>query len=500
MIDIKKRSKKHKLVAIGDSMAQGFKNGGIYRTDLSFPALVARSLEGNFKMQSPSFSAQTGIPVNMELLVRGLEERFGDELRLRHYPAAAAHTIRTLRRIKRYWEGNMAPLSRDHELPYHNQAIWGLSTSDVWLMNEAFGRNYIKDNPPSYTVFSALPDHALYITARLVLNPALTEPAQYNSMIDNVQILQDNGGVENLICCVGHNSIVGAVTKLKLIYSEEKDLETFHARRNCTVFRPEHFEHETRMLYEKISGLGVDRVFVPTIPYVTIPPATRGVNINGEKKGGYYDYYSRFWIWDEDFNPDKHPHLTREDAIILDQHVDLYNESIRKLAAEFDFHVVPVHKHVKAAARRRLGYEKIEPFPPQFVEAIRNNNKTTHLIDENGKLRLSSDFIRLNEYTMKLDRGGMFSLDGLHPTTIGYGLIANLYLQTMKAAGVAFSGPIDWDFVIENDTLVTDPPKLLDNLRVLLRFLALGHGERFTLLSQNLLQQLLELFSPGPDL
>lgn len=499
MIGIK-RSKKHKLVAIGDSMAQGFKNGGIYRTDLSFPAMVARSMEGNFKMESPSFSAQTGIPVNMELLVRGLEDRFGDELRLRHYPAAAAHTIRTLRRIKSYWEGNMVPLHKERELPYHNQAVWGLSTSDVWMMNEAYAKNFIRDNPPSYTVFSALPDNALYITARLVLNPELNEKAQYNSMIDNVQILQENGGVENLICCVGHNNIVGAVTKLKLVYSEEKDLNTYHGKRRCTLFRPEHFETETRTLYEKIAKLGAKRVFVPTIPYVTIPPAIRGVNLDGELKGGYFDYYARFWIWDEDFDPEKHPHLTREDAITLDQHVDWYNQSIRSLAGEYGFHVVPVHKHVKAVARRRMGYERVQAFPPDFVDAIRKNEKTAHLIDENGKLRLSTDFIRLDENTMKLDRGGIFSLDGLHPTTIGYGLIANLYLQTMKAAGVAFSAPLDWDFVIENDTLVTDPPKLLDNLRVLLRFLALGHGERFTLLSQNLLQQLLELFSPGPDL
>jgi hypothetical protein len=262
------------------------------------------------------------------------------------------------------------------------------------------------------------------------------------------------------------------------------------------VFRPEHFEDETRILYQKLSEIGAKRVFVPTIPYVTIPPAIRGVNSDKTKpRTGYFDYYSRFWIWDEDFNPDKHAHLTKEDAIILDQHVDQYNKIIYELSEEFGFHVVPIGRYVSAAARRRLGTGHVRPLPDAFIEALKKNPSTSYLVRDNEQPRISTDYLRLKEGSQKLDRGGIFSLDGLHPTTIGYGLIANLYKERMEKEGVEFSSDIDWDFIIKNERLVTDPPLLLNDLRLLLRFLALSRGERFTKIGQNMLQNVLELFS-----
>jgi len=484
---------------MGDSMAQGFKNGGIYRTDLSFPALLARSMRPKPGFESPLFTAQAGIPINIEVLVRGMSDEFGDEISWRQSLNAGTHLYRTLRRIKNYWEGNSKSLKVEREMPYHNQAIWGISLSDTWLINEKYCREQIQSKKDQYSVFSVLPDNALYTTARMVLNPTFSKASETHSMIDNVKQLQADGGIENLICCVGHNNIVGAVTNLNLIFSEKDDLNAPHGKRTCTIFRPQHFEDELRILFEKIYAIGPGRVFVPTIPYLTIPPATRGVNYDKTKpRTGYFDYYSRFWIWDEDFDPDKHPHLTRDDAITLDQHVDQYNAIIRELADEFGFYVVPIGRYVQAAARRRHGSEHTQPFPEPFVDALKRNEKTSYLVEPDGHIRLSTDFLRLKENSRKIDRGGIFSLDGLHPSTIGYGLIADIYKQFMEKQGVKFSGEIDWDFVIANETLVTDPPLLLNDLRLLLRFLALGRGERMTKIGRNLLQNVLEMFSSRP--
>ncbi|CAN5127007.1 hypothetical protein BH23BAC3_BH23BAC3_22000 [soil metagenome] len=492
---------KHRLVAMGDSMAQGFKNGGIYRTDLSFPAILARAFSPPVEFHKPLFTAQTGIPINIELLVRGMSEEFGDEISWRQYFHAGTHLFRTLRRIKNYWEGQKKPLLVERNSPYHNQGIWGFSISDSWLLNEHYCRTYIKNNAPRYTVFSVLPDNAMHITARMVLNPSFDPGFENNTMIDNVKRLHKDGGIENLISCIGHNNIVGAVTNLKLVYSEEHDLNSPHDKRTCTVFRPEHFEDETRILYQKISSIGVERVFVPTLPYLTIPPAIRGVNSDKTKpRTGYFDYYTRFWIWDEDFDPERHPHLTKEDAITIDQHIDQYNAIIRNLADDFGFFVVPIGRYVQSAARRRKGAEHVSPFPEPFIKALKRNEKTSYLVDDENQPRISTDYIRLSENSNKIDRGGIFSLDGLHPSTIGYGLIANIYKQFMGKHGVDFGGEIDWDFVIENETLVTDPPLLLNDLRVLLRFLAMGRGERVTIIGQNVLQQVLEQFSARPEM
>ncbi len=487
---------KHKLVAIGDSMSQGFKNGGVYRTDLSFPALLARCFPPDVSFDVPSFSGQAGIPLNIEVLVRGLSEEFGDSISWSQYLPVMRNLYSTLRRIKNYWEDDDYHLNRKRDLPYHNQGVWGFAANDSWLMTEKKCREFYYQNKPRYSVFSVLPDHAMYITGRLVLNPGFDQEFENNSQIDNVVRLNDDGGVENLIVCTGHNNIAGALSALKIIYTENDDfMSMHHYEREFTVYRPEHFEAEMRHLYEQIAVLDIPNVFVPTLPYMTIPPVTRGVNENRQHNhSGYFDYYTRFWVWDEDFDPEKHPHLTKHEAIELDQLIDRYNVIIGNLADEFGFHLVPVGKYVTAVARRRLGLNAVRPYPPEFIESLKKNPATAHLVNPDDSVRLSTDFLRVDEETRKISQGGIFSLDGLHPSTIGYGLIANVYQMVMEDAGVNFEKPLDWDFIVENETLVSDPPYLLSELRLLLRFLSMGRQERITKLGQNVLQQLLDQF------
>ncbi|MFU8811744.1 MAG: hypothetical protein ACNA78_02185 [Balneolaceae bacterium] len=494
------KSYQYPLVAIGDSLSQGFKNGGIYRTDLSFPAMLARAMGVEKQFEIPSFTAQTGIPINMEMLVRGLSDEVGDTLSWHEYMRAGRHLFRTLRRIKSYWNGSMKSLHVERHTPYHNQSIWGVAISDSWLLDDLYAKEHIRHQKDQYSVFSVLPDHAMYTTARMVLNPCFAVEREKRNMLDNLEELHTQGGVENLICCIGHNNIVGAVTNLKLVFSDGDDLNTAHGERNCTIFRPEHFEDELRILYQKIAKLNIPRVFVPTLPYLTIPPAIRGLNLDrSAPKGHYFDYYTRFWIWDADFNPDRHPHLTRDEAILIDQHIDQYNATICSLAKEFGFHSVPVGAHVQAVARRRLGAEQTRPFPPDFLGALRRNPNTSYLVDDQGRTRISTDYFRLCDGSDKIDRGGIFSLDGLHPSTIGYGLIANIYKRTMSKAGVRFEHPLDWDHIIESETLVTHPPVILKDLRRLLRYLAMGRSERFSRIGQNVLQQVLEQFSTAAE-
>ncbi|MEX1062850.1 MAG: hypothetical protein WEC12_04550 [Balneolaceae bacterium] len=490
----------HRLTAMGDSMAQGFKNGGIYRTDLSFPSLLASALGTHTRFDTPSFSGQGGLPLNLEVLVRGLSEQYGTSISWNEYLPVARYLYATLRRIKGHWENEYNHLRRPPEdFPYQNQAVWGFAANDCWLMTEKKCREYIRQNKPRYSVFSVLPDHAMYTTGGLVLNRGFNPVLENNSQVDNLVRLHAEGGVENLVLCTGHNNIVGALTALKISYTQPGFMSKHHYERDFTVYRPEHFEEEMRHLYDQIAIIGIPNVFVPTYPYLTIPPVTRGVNAGRRSAHtGYFDYYTRFWIWDEDFDPDRHPHLTKAEAIELDQLVDRYNEIIRNLAGEYGFHVVPVHKYVNAVARRRKGIDAVKPYPDDFIQALKRNTATAHLVTADGRVNLSTDYLRVDEKTQKVVRGGIFSLDGLHPSTIGYGLMANIYRMSMIKAGVRFEHPVDWDFVIEQETLISDPPPLLAELRLLLRFLSMDRQERFTRLGQNILQQLLDTFSRSP--
>jgi hypothetical protein len=59
-------------------------------------------------------------------------------------------------------------------------------------------------------------------------------------------------------------------------------------------------------------------------------------------------------------------------------------------------------------------------------------------------------------------QGGLMSLDGVHPTTLGYGLIAERFLEAMQQAAVPGADPrqVPWPAVVENDGLATRPPRL----------------------------------------
>lgn len=496
----RKKQPKHKLVVVGDSLAQGFNNGGIYRTDINFPSFIRRCFDPLPPFDQPSFTAQAGIPLNLEVLLRGLSDEFGVDIDWSEYAGAASHTFKTLKRIKKYWEGGLKDLSVNQATPYHNQAIWGLAVNDSWMVNEKNSREFIEEHKERYSVFGFLPEHAKFITSRLVLNPRLTQEHEENTQLKNVELLQQDGGIENLIVCLGHNNALGAVVNLNLTWSEEEDLDSFMAFRKHSIYRPEHFEIEYRRLAEKISKIGAQRVFVPTIPYPTIPPVCRGVNSEFSSNHlGYFDYYTRFWIWDQDFDPEKHPHLTKDEAIQIDFAVDDFNSIIRKVSREYGWFVVPMAKNVASMARRRLGGDLLRSYPDDFVAALKRNPKTEHLVDGNNEALLSTDFVRVNKETGKLYKGGIFSLDGLHPTTIGYGLMANVYREVMRKAGVKFQKPIDWDYIIQEDSLITNPPALLSELRLVLRYLAMGSQERFLKVGKGIFTQLMEVVSTGKN-
>lgn len=491
-----KNPAEHKLVVLGDNIGQGFQNGGVYRTDLSFPNFLVECFQPESIFDQPLFTAQGGIPLNLEILLRGLTDEFGEKLLWNQYLPAVNHLYKTLKRIKKYWEGGFKSLAKNQSTPYHNQSVWGFAMNDTWMVTEKKAREHIEAHPDTYSIFDVLPDHAMYTTARLVLNPELKKKRAQHTLLGNIHELQKNGGIENLIVTMGHNNIIGAVTDLKFKYSETNDLEAFPSKRSYTVYRPEHFEQEYRKLAEKVSQIGAERIITQTIPYVTIPPVTRGINEDRSRKQlGYFDYYTRFWVWDSDFDPDRHPYLSKEEAIKLDQAVDEYNTIIRTVAKEYGWIVVPLNKYLSAIARRRLGGKLRIPYPDDFCEAMKRNPHTAHLVNSNGQSKLSTEYIRIDRHKRRVYKGGIFSLDGIHPTTIGYGLIAHVYYETMQKHGVEFQKKLNWDHIIASDTLVTDPPYLLVELRKLLRFLSLERKEKISTLSDGILNQLMDVFS-----
>lgn len=192
-------SPKHKLVVLGDSVSQGFQNGGIYRTDLNFPNFLRNCWEPAPDFDQPLFTAQAGIPLNLEVLARGMSDEFGDSIEWNEYLPAISHLYSTLKRVKRYWEGKSKSLKRQQATPYHNQSVWGFAMNDAWMVTEQNSREHIETQPETYSIFDMLPDHAMYVTARLVLNPSFQKKFSQFTQLDNINYLQDNGGIETLL-------------------------------------------------------------------------------------------------------------------------------------------------------------------------------------------------------------------------------------------------------------------------------------------------------------
>lgn len=366
-------------------------------------------------------------------------------------------------------------------------------------MTAKISREYIEQNPPShFNLLNIMHGHAMYTTTRRVLNPSFSRSNENNSMLDNARYFAENGGIENLIVYLGSNNIIGAASELNIRYSEPDRLEDLPFNRTHNVTRPEHFEFLYRKLAEKVNALGAQNVITATIPYITIPPVTRGVNVDrSQKSKGYFDYYTRFWVWDDSFDPEVHPYLTKDQAIELDLIVDEYNRIIREIAYEYGWIVVPINEMVERLANRRNGRDYRPKHPKGLVNALKKNKNTEYLALDEEHTLLTSNYLRLDDETGQIYKGGIFSLDGIHPTTIGYGFVANEFYKTMEENGIHFQRPLDWDFIVSNDSLVTYPPYLLIELRKILRFLSLGTKEQWSRLSSNLFLQVMNLFTPG---
>ncbi len=121
----------HRLVTIGDSLTHGLSSGAVFRTELSWPAQVARSLGiGNFAF--PAYAGPLdGLPLNVETFLRRLQDKFGtslgflDKLRL---PLTAR---KLLDRNEDYWErgdGHRLPATN---VKYHNLGIYGWGLRDA---------------------------------------------------------------------------------------------------------------------------------------------------------------------------------------------------------------------------------------------------------------------------------------------------------------------------------------------------------------------------------
>jgi hypothetical protein len=465
---------KHRLVTVGDSLTHGFQSGAIFNTGLSYPTIIARELGVLDRFTYPSYEGHGGLPLNLEYLLRRLEESYGSSINVLEALRLPFRVRQLMAEIEDWWErgpGSRPPNVRGF---LHNTGIYG------WDLNDAMERTSksiaAEIDEPTDALFVQLVQDANERAALRVLQPAENVDGVSRSQVDVARAIGDDGGIETLIVMLGANNALGSVVSLKVRWTEDEHFADPVRKRRYTVWRPSHFKQELERLATQVARIKARHVIWATVPHVTIAPVARGVARKVAPGSRFFPYYTRPWISDEEFDERHDPCIDERQARDVDSAIDQYNEAIvdmvrsaRSGRPKRDWYVLELAGVLDRLAHRRYvldptarppWWTKYE-LPPELAALAPPPDSRFFASDEDGR-----------------KAGGLFSLDGVHPTTIGYGLMAQEAINVMRRAGVGFRYPngaprpdpvrVNFNRLIREDTLISNPPtSLTSDLRLI---------------------------------
>lgn len=458
-----------KLFTIGDSLSQGYMSAAAARTDLCYSTLIAEKM-GLTDYAYPHWPVG-GLPINMEDLLRHLQAQFGSDIDWLEFPLAIQAVLKKMNETEAYYERGLGSIDRPYSPAtdyFHNVASSGFDMADAWNVTASQCKGVIKGTKNN---FAQTPDEDFYRTAKVVLNPSQKSEFDDFTQLDWYRYHAEREGVENLLLWLGSNNALGTVLKFQIDRTPEteEDLTEYSRqdREQWNLWRPYHFEQEYRELLDRVDAtLKVNRaangkVFIGTIPLVTIIPFAKGFGQKTQVQHRadysdemltsiYYEYYSYFFR-NENSKPRKGL-LSREEILLIDETIREYNRIIRRLIAEKNrqysqpkYYLVDTSKVLQDIAYKRNGGQIKYKFPAKFAEYPSFSTKF-YGVTRSGEHK----------------HGGFFSLDGIHPTAIGQGIIAYEFLKVMAMAGVVADAALDWDDIFKSDSLYTDPIALMD--------------------------------------
>jgi lysophospholipase L1-like esterase len=463
---------RHRLVCVGDSLTHGLSSGAVFRTDLAYPALLAREM-GVAEFLHPSYGGPLdGLPLNLEALLDRLRSRLGDDLGVIDRVKLIPTLVDLLDANEDHWERGAGRDGADGTVRHHNLGVYGWDLRDALSATPADLRRRMTDKPDD-ELFTFKPDQDNDLAGRTVLAAFGDQATQ----LDAAAAMGADGGIDVLVVVLGANNALDAVVSKRVCWSGPgfDDLAGKSAG-GYNVWNPAHFEAEYRQLVSRLMAVDARHVVLGTVPHVTIAPMARGVNPDdpGQKwrpGSRYFPFYVDPWIDDRDFDPRKHRHLTHQQARAIDSAVDQYNETIKATVRQArrsgrNWLLFDLAGLLDGMARRRFGDDPAaaeandweeRPLPPPLDEKEPLLDTQFFASDRSGRLK-----------------GGLFSLDGIHPTTVGYGIVAQELVRVLEAGGIELRdaagnprpAPVQIDFAAlwAADTLNSSPPPLLSTL------------------------------------
>jgi hypothetical protein len=465
-----------KLFTMGDSISQGFRSLAAARTDQSYSTLIARVL-GAAPYAYPTWP-QGGLPIDLERVMRRLEGRYGNNISGFEWLTVLQTLNGVLDEAEDFYERGAGNEHTPHAGPerfWHNTSFWGATVADAWQVTPSVCKRAIQAAKSSNDAFLGLPNAAFYRTALKVLNPRLEPELDDVSQLGWLKRHAEGEGVENLLLWLGANNALGTVIRLR-IHQTPNDPKARPHQLNFferdafgwNLWHPEDFAAEYEHLLTQVEHIMAKntakdwRVFVGTVPEVTIAPLAKGVGEPSDINGSIYYKYYTYFPFEEDFARTSNHQLTLHEALHIDRCIHRYNDSIRSLVAKANeragkqrFFIVDLCKALHEIAWKRNKSKPKYVFPEYFDFIYPQVDSKYYHVDETGRLR----------------QGGLVGLDGVHPSAIGHGLIAWEFLKVMNAAGVQVGGQavnpnaLDWPAIFASDTLYSSPIRLMPEIR-----------------------------------
>lgn len=512
-----------KLLTIGDSLSQGFMSFAAARTDLSYSTLIAEHFNWGRGVY-PDWP-EGGLPLNLEDVLRRLNKNYGSDISgIIEWPSAFGKISAIIDQVERYYERGDGALNKPaiNIMPtatlfggvqYHNVASRGFTVADAWQLSAQDAYHKVENSPGLGNGLLSFPSESFYRTAVRVLNPNFDPASDNFTQLDWLEYHnQHSGGVENLFLWLGANNALGTALTLK-VNQTSRDGDAFNGAQGSNqydhfaredkgwnLWHPDDFAVDYQTLLDKVHDIqtrtNIDpvthqqtdwRVFIATIPLVTAAPIIRGFgtreNIDvddynpqtGQWEGrapvSYGQYYTYFPF---DLERAKTPgmHLNRLEVLHIDDCIRRYNSIIaqkithlnNELIAGGDrrrYYIVDIAGAFNQMQVRRNRFNPTYEYPNFFKFIFPRLNPYYYDCDANGNLK----------------NGGLFSLDGVHPSAIGQGLIAHEFLKVMRNAGVpmvtarpnaqlpneTFTNQ-EWKKIFDSDDLYCKPITLMQEL------------------------------------
>ena len=313
-VDVDRRGEpRNRLVTIGDSISHGFMSGAIFRTDLSWPAIVAFELGCFDAFRRPVYEQPNGpggIPLDIERALRSFDAKFGSGADFWEYVSDRALAQPLPGRGGGLLGAGPGrddpdvprdpPQPRDLRLgpPRHPRAHGNQRPRpDPARAGRRTGPGSSSSRATTTEPPSTCSNRARSRQPRLTpLGAARVLGAQ------GTDESAGGPGIETLVVMLGSNNALQAVTNLEVKWSGA-DYDDVAQKGKYTVWRPEHFAAEWAALVVELRKIKARHVIVATVPAVTIAPIARGVGQKVRQGSRYFPYYTRPWIPNDEFDP-----------------------------------------------------------------------------------------------------------------------------------------------------------------------------------------------------